>query len=65
VQAADHHLKELFRVGWRSLIIGLVVFVACLVLSQVAATIVANAMVARVLEESLIIVRWGRQLAAD
>ncbi len=64
-QAADRDLKELFRVGWRSLIIGLVVLIACLVLSQVAANVVGNAMVARVLEESLIIVGRGRQLAAD
>ena len=57
-QAAEHDLRELFRVGWRSLAIGLVVLIACLVLSQVLARIIKNGMVARVLEESLIIVGW-------
>jgi len=57
-QAADHDLRELFRVGWRSLAIGLVVLVVCLVGSQVVAKMAGNAVVARVLEESLIIVGW-------
>jgi hypothetical protein len=57
-EAADRDLRELFRVGWRSLVIGLVVLIVCLVGSQVLAKLVGNAVVARVLEESLIIVGW-------
>ena len=57
-EATDRDLRELFRVGWRSLAIGLVVLVACLVSSQVVAKLIRNDVVARVLEESLIIVGW-------
>lgn len=57
-EAADRDLRELFRVGWRSLVIGLVVLIVCLVGSQVVAKMVGNLVVARVLEESLIIVGW-------
>jgi len=55
---AERELRELFRVGWRSLLIGLVVLVLCLGGSQVVANMIGNAVVARVLEESLIIVGW-------
>lgn len=57
-EAADLELRELFRIGWRSIIIGLIVLVACLVASQVFAKMIGNAVLARVLEESLIIVGW-------
>jgi hypothetical protein len=57
-EAADRDLRELFRVGWRSLLIGLVVLVVCLVGSQVVAKIVGNLVAAGVLEQSLIIVGW-------
>jgi len=57
-QASARELRELLRIGWRSLVIGLLVLVACLVASQIAATAVANVTIARVLEESLIIVGW-------
>jgi hypothetical protein len=57
-EAADRDLRELFRVGWRSLVIGVVVLIVCLVASQVLAKMIGNAVVARVLEESLIIVGW-------
>jgi hypothetical protein len=56
--AADQELRELFRIGWRSLLIGLLVLVVCLVGSQVVAKMIGNVVVARVLEESLIIVGW-------
>ena len=55
---AEQDMRELFRIGRRSLAIGLVVLVACLVTSQVVAKFVPNQVVARVLEESLIIVGW-------
>jgi hypothetical protein len=56
--ASERDLRELFRVGWRSLAIGLAVLVVCLVGSQIVAKMAGNAVVARVLEESLIIVGW-------
>jgi hypothetical protein len=55
---AEREMRELFRIGRRSLAIGLVVLIACLVASQVVAKFVPNQVVARVLEESLIIVGW-------
>ena len=57
-EASERDLRELFRVGWRSLLIGIVVLVICLVGSQTFAKMIGNAVVARVLEESLIIVGW-------
>ena len=57
-QIAEQELRELFRIGRRSLAIGLVALVACLVASQLVAALVPNHVVARVLEESLIIVGW-------
>ena len=57
-QVAEQDLRELFRVGRRSLAIGVVVLVACLVTSQLVAVFVPSDVVARVLEESLIIVGW-------
>lgn len=56
--AAEHELRELFRVGRRFLAIGLVVLIACLTASQIAAAVIPNRVVASVLEESLIIVGW-------
>jgi hypothetical protein len=57
-QVAEQELRELFRIGRRSLGIGLLVLIACLAGSQLLAALVPNAVVARVLEESLIIVGW-------
>jgi hypothetical protein len=57
-QMAERELRELFRIGRRSLAIGVVVLVACLVTSQLVAAFVPYRVVARVLEESLIIVGW-------
>jgi len=57
-QMAERDMRELFRIGRRSLAIGLAVLLACLVASQVVANVIHRQMVARVLEESLIIVGW-------
>jgi hypothetical protein len=57
-QMAEQELRELFRIGRRSLAIGMAVLVACLVTSQLVAAFVPYQVVARVLEESLIIVGW-------
>lgn len=56
--AAEHELRELFRVGRRFLGIGIVVLFACLTASQIAAATIPNRVAARVFEESLIIVGW-------
>jgi hypothetical protein len=57
-EGAVQELRELLRIGRRSLAIGLAVLIVCLVASQVAAKQIGNPMVSRVLEESLIIVGW-------
>ena len=57
-QVAEQERRELFRIGRRSLAIGLVVLAACLVASQTLAQLLPNEVAARVLEESLIIVGW-------
>lgn len=57
-EAVERELRELFRVGRRSIAIGLLVLVVCLVSSQLVAAVIGNPMIARVLEESLIIVGW-------
>lgn len=55
---AELELRELLRVGWRSLLIGLAVLALCLMSSQLVAKAVGDAVAAKVLEESLIIVGW-------
>jgi ABC-type spermidine/putrescine transport system permease subunit I len=57
-QVGGRELRELFRIGWRSLLIGIVVLIVCLIASQIAAKTIANVTAARVVEESLIIVGW-------
>jgi hypothetical protein len=57
-QVVAQELRELFRVGRRSLAIGALVLLVCLGSSQLFATMIGNPMVSRVLEESLIIVGW-------
>jgi hypothetical protein len=57
-QVAEQDLRELFRIGRRSLAIGVVVLIACLTTSQLVAAFVPIHVAARVLEESLIIVGW-------
>lgn len=57
-QASERDLRELLRIGRRSLLIGIVVLIVCLVTSQIAAVRIGNPTLARVLEESLIIVGW-------
>lgn len=58
---ADHHerqMRDLFRIGFRHLGVGLSVLTACLLLSQLVSSIVPSASIARIVEESLIIVGW-------
>jgi hypothetical protein len=58
-------LRELFRIGRRSLAIGVVVSIACLVGSQIVAAIIPNQVVARVLEGKFNYCRLGGKLASD
>jgi len=58
MEASERELRELLRIGWRSLLIGLMVLLLCLITSQIAAKTIANTTLARVVEESLIIVGW-------
>jgi len=57
-QAVDFELRELFRVGRRSLAIGIAVLALCLTASQWFAPLIPNATAASVVRESLIIVGW-------
>ena len=56
--AARLELKELFRVGRRSLYIGICVLAACLLLGQVVAGRLGTGYAGRFVEESLIILGW-------
>jgi hypothetical protein len=57
-QTIDLELRELFRIGRRSLAIGVVVLAICLSASQLIAPLIPNATAAWVVQESLIIVGW-------
>lgn len=57
-QRMDSDLRELFRIGWRSLLIGAAVLIASLVASQTVAGMIPQATVARIVEESLILLGW-------
>lgn len=54
----DRDLRELFRIGWKYLSIGIPVLVACLLASQLARAGMGTGPVARAIEESFIIVGW-------
>ena len=56
--AAHLELKELFRVGRRSLAIGVCVLSACLVFGQLVSGRLGTGYVGRFVEESLIILGW-------
>ena len=51
-------MRELFRIGWRSLLIGVAVLTASLVASQMLAPTIPQPTLARLVEESLILVGW-------
>jgi hypothetical protein len=54
----EREQRELFRIGRRSLAIGIFVLACCLTASQTLAPFIPNTTLARVIEESLIIVGW-------
>jgi hypothetical protein len=55
---SQRELNELFRVGRRSLAIGVTILVSCLVLSQVAGSYLAEGPFRRLVEQSLPILGW-------
>jgi hypothetical protein len=56
--AAQHDLNELFRVGRRSLAIGIPILVACFISARLAAGYLSESPVQRLVEESLLILGW-------
>ncbi|CAN5324423.1 hypothetical protein BH10PSE9_BH10PSE9_25340 [soil metagenome] len=54
----DVELRELFRIGWRVLLIGTAVLVASLTASQTLVQMIPSATLRRVLEESMILLGW-------
>jgi hypothetical protein len=54
----DRDLRDLFRLGWTYLSIGLSVLILCLIASQIARANLGTGAIARAVEESLIIVGW-------
>jgi len=57
-QQLEREQRELFRIGRRALAIGISVLVVCLTASQIVAPFLPNPTLARIVEESLIIVGW-------
>jgi hypothetical protein len=54
----QHDLNELFRIGRRSLAIGVGILIACLVLAHLAAGYLSEAPFQRLIEESFLILGW-------
>lgn len=54
----ERQIRELFRIGWRHLGVGLFVLLTCLSLSQLVHSLTDVQPLARIIEESLIIVGW-------
>lgn len=54
----ERDLRELYRIGRRHLWVGLTVLTACLIASQFAAKLTGPGTLARLIEESLVIVGW-------
>ena len=57
-QQLEREQRELFRIGRSALAIGIAVLVFCLTASQMLAPFIPNPTLARIVEESLIIVGW-------
>ena len=51
-------LNELFRIGRRSLLIGVAVLAACVMIARIAITVLGSGNVSRFIEEGLIILGW-------
>lgn len=50
--------RELFRLGWRYLSISVPVLVFCLLTSQIIPNLLGSGPIARILQESLVIIGW-------
>ena len=57
-EAITRDLRELFRVGRMSLLIGVSLLVACVVAAQFAETVIGSAPLGRIVQESLVIMGW-------
>jgi hypothetical protein len=57
-KAVQHELNELFRVGRRSLAIGIPILVASFISARLAAGYLSESPVQRLVEESLLILGW-------
>jgi hypothetical protein len=55
---ARQELRELLRIGWRSLAIGIVVLLACFVAIQYMNTALSQSTAGRLMEQSLLILGW-------
>lgn len=55
---ARQDLRELLRIGWRSLAIGLVVLLVCFVAIQYMSIAASQTTVGRLMEQSLVILGW-------
>lgn len=58
VRVIQRELKELFRVGWRHLSVGVSVLVVCFLASQFVPAALGINPISRAMQESLIIVGW-------
>ena len=56
--AVGRDLKELFRIGWRALVIGAAVLGLCLTLDNVVTHLIASPSVERFISEGLFILGW-------
>lgn len=54
----DRDRRELFRLGWRYLAIGLLVLSACLMTSQMLPALIGSGPATRIVQEGLIILGW-------
>jgi hypothetical protein len=54
----ERELRELFRIGRRSLVVGIAVLVCCLTANQTLAPLIPNVTFGRAMEESLVILGW-------
>jgi hypothetical protein len=58
VEATARDLRELFRIGRKSSLIGVAVLATCVLTAQASATVLGSGNISRFLEESLIILGW-------
>lgn len=57
-EITERELRELFRIGRRALVIGMAALSICLIASQLVPQFIGNPTLARIIEESLILVGW-------